>query len=63
MGSGTTGVVAKRLNRNFKGIEIDSNYFGIAEKRIGMPGDKNYVSNVVGMESKKKTQLELPFKI
>jgi len=34
MGSGTTGVVAKRLGRNFIGIEIDSGYYGIAERRI-----------------------------
>ena len=34
MGSGTTGVVAKRLRRNFIGIEIDQKYFDIAKKRI-----------------------------
>jgi len=34
MGSGTTGVVAKRFGRNFVGIEIDGGYFKIAEKRI-----------------------------
>lgn len=34
MGSGTTGVACKRLNRNFIGIELDKNYFEIAEKRI-----------------------------
>ena len=34
LGSGTTGVVAKRLNRRFIGIEIDKQYFDIAEKRI-----------------------------
>lgn len=34
MGSGTTGVVSKKLNRNFVGIEIDEKYFKIAEKRI-----------------------------
>ena len=34
MGSGTTGVACKNLNRNFIGIEIDPEYFKIAEKRI-----------------------------
>lgn len=34
MGSGTTGVVAKKLDRNFTGIELDKNYFSIAKKRI-----------------------------
>ena len=34
MGSGTTGKMAKQLNRNFIGIEIDPEYFKIAEKRI-----------------------------
>jgi len=34
MGSGTTGVVAKRLKRKFIGFEIDDNYFEIAKKRI-----------------------------
>lgn len=34
MGSGTTGVACKKLNRNFIGIEIDDNYFNIARERI-----------------------------
>ena len=34
MGSGTTGVACKKLNRNFIGIELDKKYFDIAEKRI-----------------------------
>ena len=34
MGSGTTGVACKNLNQNFIGIELDSEYFKIAEKRI-----------------------------
>tara|TARA_R110001632_G_scaffold38408_1_gene96686 strand:- start:56 stop:826 length:771 start_codon:yes stop_codon:yes gene_type:complete len=34
MGSGSTGVAAKNLNRKFVGIEMDSNYFEIAEQRI-----------------------------
>ena len=35
MGSGTTGVAAIQLNRNFIGFEISPEYFKIAEKRIG----------------------------
>jgi site-specific DNA-methyltransferase (adenine-specific) len=34
MGSGTTGAVAKKLARNFVGIEIDGAYFAAAKKRI-----------------------------
>ena len=34
MGSGTTGVACKKLNRNFIGIERDKEYFEIARKRI-----------------------------
>jgi len=34
MGSGTTGVACKKINRNFIGIELDLEYFKIAEKRI-----------------------------
>ena len=34
MGSGTTGVAAKNLNRNFIGIEKDEGYFKIAKDRI-----------------------------
>ena len=33
-GSGTTGKMAKQLGRNFIGIELDPEYFKIAEKRI-----------------------------
>ncbi len=34
MGSGTTGVACKNLNRNFIGIEKDETYFKIAKERI-----------------------------
>lgn len=34
MGSGSTGIVAKQLNRNFVGIELDEKFFKLAEKRI-----------------------------
>lgn len=34
MGSGTTGVACKHLNRNFIGIELEEHYFSIAKERI-----------------------------
>lgn len=39
MGSGTTGVACKNLNRNFIGMELDETYFNIAKDRI-----ENHVS-------------------
>lgn len=40
MGSGTTGVAALKLGRNFIGIEKDPSYFSIAEKRIKWAEDQ-----------------------
>lgn len=38
MGSGTTGMVAKHLKRNYIGIELNKEYVEMAEKRIdGLP--------------------------
>jgi DNA modification methylase len=34
MGSGTTGVACKKLNRNFIGIELSEEYYNIAKERI-----------------------------
>lgn len=34
MGAGTTGLVAKKLGRNYLGIELNQEYIKIAEKRI-----------------------------
>lgn len=34
MGSGTTGVASKRLNRNFIGIELNEDYFNMAVNRM-----------------------------
>ena len=37
MGSGTTGVACKNLNRDFIGIELDEKYYNIAKERINEP--------------------------
>jgi DNA modification methylase len=34
MGSGTTGVAARRLGRAFIGIEKDPKYFSVAQQRM-----------------------------
>lgn len=44
MGSGTTGVVAKRLGREFIGIDLNHEYVEISASRIKMEGT-NYAEN------------------
>lgn len=59
MGSGTTGVVAKRLNRNFTGIEIDEKYYNIAKKRIeNTPIENNLVKFLEKLTNKNSLQLD-----
>lgn len=41
MGSGSTGVACKNLNRNFIGIELDVDYFNIAKERINLANGGN----------------------
>lgn len=43
MGSGTTGVICKRLKRQFVGIELDKNYFELAKNRIAQEKNKTIV--------------------
>lgn len=45
MGSGSTGIACLNTNRNFIGIELDENYFRIAEERI-KSAELNKISNV-----------------
>jgi len=40
MGSGTTGVASRIRERNFIGIELDKNYFKIAQERIENEGNQ-----------------------
>jgi site-specific DNA-methyltransferase (adenine-specific) len=59
MGSGTTGVVAKQLHRNFIGIEIDDKYFKIAKNRIENTHAKSNLVGFLNSLQKDKTPLEL----
>ncbi len=60
MGSGTTGVVAKRFNRNFIGIEIDEKYYDIAKKRIeDTPIEGNLVKFLENLTNKNVLQLDI----
>lgn len=52
MGSGTTGVVAKKLNRNWIGFEINSEYVKLAEKRI--ENQKRFLRRVKAKRKAKK---------
>ena len=45
MGSGSTGVACKNLNRNFIGIEKELTYFEIAKERID--GSCNLFNKIV----------------
>jgi len=56
-GAGTTGVVAKKLNRNFIGIELNLEYFAMSKKRIAMISKKlnEYQENKVKQPKKSKT--------
>jgi site-specific DNA-methyltransferase (adenine-specific) len=45
MGSGTTGVAALNLNRDFIGIELDKNHYDISVKRITEAEKKMKMSN------------------
>jgi site-specific DNA-methyltransferase (adenine-specific) len=67
LGSGTTSVVAKKLKRNYIGIEINEEYCCWAEKRLlisdtdnGIQGYSNGVfweRNTLNMQMKEKKQI------
>ena len=58
MGSGTTGVVCKELNRNFIGIEIDENYYKIAKERIEETKINSQLSNVDNLNLNQEQEVE-----
>ena len=59
MGTGTTGAMAKKLDRNFIGIEKDKKYFKAAEKRIQKINILDDHCNIP--MTNKKTEKRIPF--
>lgn len=47
LGSGTTSVTAKKLNRKFVGIELDEDFACVAEKRLQLAEDSNRIQGYV----------------
>jgi DNA modification methylase len=58
-GTGTTGAAAKKLKRNFIGIEKDSEYAGLAKKRID--AINVFFPEADWVEEKKEKQIRVPF--
>ncbi len=56
-GSGTTGAVAKKLGRNWIGIERDKKYIKVAQKRIDMVQE----ADPEAIEVVKRKQVRIPF--
>jgi len=48
LGSGTTSVVAKKLNRRYVGIEMNEEYCCFAEKRLQLAEDDKEIQGYSG---------------
>ena len=64
MGSGTTGAVAKKLGRNFIGIEREKDYVQLANHRIDkvIPEENDVVTNTFDVKPPKVSMKELVIK-
>jgi len=60
-GSGTTGAVAKRLHRNWIGIEREDKYIQAAQKRIDTIQPESFDEKTFNVKSKKKSAPRVPF--
>jgi len=58
-GSGTTGVVAKRLGRHFIGIEREDKYIKLAKKRISLADKLD--DNVLAFTTSARQEARVPF--
>ena len=59
MGTGTTGAVAKKLGRNFIGIEKDKKYFKVSEQRIKNTNELDDNLNIQMIDKKKEKEYHL----
>jgi modification methylase len=59
LGTGTTAVVAKKLGRNYSGIEKDKKYFSAAKKRL--EGVKEIENNYLDTIQNNKSKPRIPF--
>ena len=60
-GSGTTGVVARRLHRHWLGIEQEAAYIEIAAKRVAAAKPEPYSDDVFDVRDKKRLAPRVPF--
>jgi len=60
-GSGTTGAVAKKLHRNWIGIEREKKYIELARKRIDSVQPELFEQDTFDVRSKKKHAPRVPF--
>ena len=63
MGSGTTGVVATRLHRDWIGIESNRKYIEVAEQRIDAVVPENYDSNTFEVRDLKYRNRRVSFAV
>ena len=60
-GTGTTGVVAKRMGRNWIGIERDEDYVELAQNRIDSVHPGDFDPEIYDVQDKKRNQKRVPF--
>jgi len=60
-GSGTTGAVAKKLHRNWIGIELDPGYIEVAQDRINRVIPEMFINQLFDVHDKKRSESRIPF--
>lgn len=60
-GTGTTGVVAKKLHRHWIGIEIDPDYVKLAQARLDAINPNSHDPSVFDVSDKKRNRQRIPF--